>query len=83
MWKSRTSPGVTQSKLPGIIALAPDLVCVAPYNTADSLKLLERSGLSIYRNDGFHTIAERQVATHFVEVESVLSEGKKGEERGR
>jgi iron complex transport system substrate-binding protein len=41
-----------------IMALAPDLVCVAPYNTADSLKLLERSGLSIYRNDGFHTIAE-------------------------
>ena len=32
-------------------------VC-APYNTADSLKLLERSGLSIYCNDGFHTIAE-------------------------
>ena len=27
-----------------IIALAPDLVCVAPYNSADSLKLLERSG---------------------------------------
>ena len=41
-----------------IMALAPDLVCVAPCNTADSLKLLERSGLSIYCNDGFHTIAE-------------------------
>lgn len=41
-----------------IIALAPDLVCVAPYNSADSLKLLERSGLSIYRNDSVHSIAE-------------------------
>lgn len=41
-----------------LIALAPDLVCVAPYNSADSLKLLERSGLSIYRNDFVHDMAE-------------------------
>jgi iron complex transport system substrate-binding protein len=41
-----------------IIALSPDLVCVAPYNSADSLKLLERSGLPIYRNDSVHSMAE-------------------------
>ncbi|WP_406700847.1 ABC transporter substrate-binding protein [Singulisphaera sp. Ch08] len=41
-----------------IIALTPDLVCVAPYNSADSLKLLERSGLSIYRNDFVNDMAE-------------------------
>ncbi|SIO04444.1 iron complex transport system substrate-binding protein [Singulisphaera sp. GP187] len=41
-----------------IIALTPDLVCVAHYNSADSLKLLERSGLSIYRNDFVNSMAE-------------------------
>lgn len=41
-----------------IIALTPDLVCVAPYNSADSLKLLERSGLKIYRNDFVNDMAE-------------------------
>jgi iron complex transport system substrate-binding protein len=41
-----------------ILALAPDLVCVAPYNTADSLRLLERSGLSIYRNEALHSLDE-------------------------
>jgi iron complex transport system substrate-binding protein len=41
-----------------IIALAPDLVCVAPYNTADALKLLERAGLTIYRNEDIHGIDE-------------------------
>jgi iron complex transport system substrate-binding protein len=40
-----------------IIALAPDLVCVASYNTADSLELLARSGLSIYRNESVSSIA--------------------------
>src|SRR5262249_37764363 len=32
--------------------------CVAPYNTADALKLLERSGLTIYRNEDIHGIDE-------------------------
>jgi iron complex transport system substrate-binding protein len=41
-----------------IIVLAPDLVCVAPYNTADALRLLERSGLTIYRNDSVCSIDE-------------------------
>jgi iron complex transport system substrate-binding protein len=47
-----------QMNLEQIVALAPDLVCVAPYNTADPLKLLERSGLSLYRNDAFQSIDE-------------------------
>jgi iron complex transport system substrate-binding protein len=39
-----------------LVALAPDLVCVAPYNTADALTLLERSGLSLYRNEALEGI---------------------------
>jgi len=39
-----------------IVALAPDLVCVAPYNTADALRLLERSGLALYRNEALEGI---------------------------
>ena len=47
-----------EMNLEQIIALAPDLVCVAPYNTADALKLLERSGLTLYRNEAVHGIDE-------------------------
>lgn len=39
-----------------IIALNPDLVLVAPYNSADFLKVIERSGLPVYRNDAFFSI---------------------------
>ncbi len=41
-----------------IIGLNPDLVCVAPFNSADFLKVMERSGLPIYRNEAFFSIAE-------------------------
>ncbi len=41
-----------------LLALAPDLICVAPYNTADSLRLLERSGRATYRNDAVHSFSE-------------------------
>jgi iron complex transport system substrate-binding protein len=41
-----------------LIALAPDLVCVAPYNTADSLKLLERAKLPVYRNEALNSLDE-------------------------
>lgn len=41
-----------------IIALQPDLVCVALYNTADSLELLVRSGLPIYRNESMSSFDE-------------------------
>jgi iron complex transport system substrate-binding protein len=41
-----------------VIALAPDLVCVAPYNTADAVKLLERAGLTVYRNDALNSLDE-------------------------
>ena len=47
-----------EMNLEQIVALAPDLVCVAPYNTADALKLLERSGLTLYRNEAFRGIDE-------------------------
>jgi iron complex transport system substrate-binding protein len=41
-----------------IIGLNPDLVCVAPYNSADFLQLIERSGLHAYRNNACHSIDE-------------------------
>ena len=41
-----------------VIGLNPDLVCVAPYNSADFLKVLERSGLSIYRNQALNSLDE-------------------------
>lgn len=41
-----------------IIALAPDLLCVAPYNSADSLELLTRSGLSIERYESAASLDE-------------------------
>jgi iron complex transport system substrate-binding protein len=41
-----------------IIGLNPDLVCVAPYNTADLLKVIERSGFSIYRNEACNSMDE-------------------------
>lgn len=41
-----------------ILALSPDLVCVAPYNSADFLKVMERSGLNVYRNEACQTMDE-------------------------
>lgn len=37
-----------------VIGLAPDLVCVAPYLSADFLTVLERAGLAVYRNEAYH-----------------------------
>lgn len=51
-------PRMGEANLERIVALAPDLVCVAPYNTADSLELLARSGLSIYRNESVSSMDE-------------------------
>jgi iron complex transport system substrate-binding protein len=56
-YPGRTSR-LRDTDLERVLSLAPDLVCVAPYNTADSLKLLERSGLPIYRNEALHSMAE-------------------------
>src|SRR3954447_6053946 len=47
-----------EMNLERLVALGADLVCIAPYNTADSLVLLERSGLSIYRNEAVDSIDE-------------------------
>lgn len=43
-----------------IIGLRPDLVFVAPYNSADFLQVLERSGLPAYRNEAVHSLDEIQ-----------------------
>ena len=40
-----------------IIALHPDLVCVAPYNSADFLALLRKSSLPVFRQEDTHTFA--------------------------
>jgi iron complex transport system substrate-binding protein len=49
-------PRLREANSERIIDLNADLVCVAPYNSADFLKVLERSGLAIYRNDAYHSI---------------------------
>jgi iron complex transport system substrate-binding protein len=51
-------PRLRDADVERLLALHPDLVCVAPYNTADALKLLERSGLSVYRNEAVHSLDE-------------------------
>lgn len=57
-------PGVYPRRIPRmrdtdperVIGLNPDLVCVAPYNSADFLTVMERSGLSIHRNEAVCSI---------------------------
>jgi iron complex transport system substrate-binding protein len=41
-----------------IIGFNPDLVCVAPFNSADFLKVMERSGLSTYRNEAIFSMVD-------------------------
>jgi iron complex transport system substrate-binding protein len=41
-----------------VLALGGDLVCVAPYNSADFLHLLEHSGVPTYRNSATHSLDE-------------------------
>jgi iron complex transport system substrate-binding protein len=57
-------PGVYPPRIPRfrdtdperIIALNPDLVCVAAYNSADFLQMLERSGLPVHRNEAYRSM---------------------------
>jgi iron complex transport system substrate-binding protein len=51
-------PRLRDSSPERVLGLAPDLVCVAPYNSADFLKVLERSGLAVYRNEAYHGLDE-------------------------
>lgn len=51
-------PRIHEVSAERIIALRPDLVCVAPYNSADALELLKRSGLSTYSNESVRSIDE-------------------------
>lgn len=53
-------PRLKDKDAEGIIGLSPDLVCVAPYNSADFLQVLERSGLPAYRNEAVHGLDQIQ-----------------------
>ncbi len=44
-----------RADLEQIIALRPDLVCVASYNSADFLEMLRRSNLPVFRHEETHT----------------------------
>jgi iron complex transport system substrate-binding protein len=50
------TPRFRDTDLERIIAIAPDLLCVAPYNSIDFLKQVERSGIPIYRHEAFDSI---------------------------
>jgi iron complex transport system substrate-binding protein len=58
-----------------IIDLDADLVCVAPYNSADFLKVIERSGLATYRNEANTSIDAIETG--------ILALGDRVGERGR
>lgn len=45
-----------RADLERIVSLRPDLVCVNPYNSADFLDLLHRSGLPVFRYDAITSI---------------------------
>jgi iron complex transport system substrate-binding protein len=51
-------PRLREADAERIIGLNPDLVCVASYNSIDFIQLLERSGLTPYRNESVHSIDE-------------------------
>ncbi|OGG49118.1 MAG: hypothetical protein A3F84_26760 [Candidatus Handelsmanbacteria bacterium RIFCSPLOWO2_12_FULL_64_10] len=46
-----------RADLEQIIALRPDLVCVASYNSADFLEMLHKSSLPVFRHEETHTFA--------------------------
>jgi iron complex transport system substrate-binding protein len=49
-------PRLREADVERIVTLAPDLVCVAPYNSPGFLDLIQRSGIPIYRNQAYHSI---------------------------
>jgi iron complex transport system substrate-binding protein len=51
-------PRLTAGDLERVIGLAPDLVLLAPYNTADHVRLLERADLPIHRYAALHSFDE-------------------------
>ncbi|HVX10941.1 MAG TPA: ABC transporter substrate-binding protein [Pirellulales bacterium] len=54
----RSIPRVRAAETERIVAMSPDLVCVASYNSADSLELLRRSGLPVYQHNDCQSIDE-------------------------
>lgn len=55
-------PRLRDSDPERIIGLNPDLVFVAPYNSADFLQVMERSGLPVYRNEAVTGIEQIETA---------------------
>jgi iron complex transport system substrate-binding protein len=52
----RYLPRLRDRDVEQLLGLAPDLICVASYNSADFLNVLERAGLPIYRNESYHSL---------------------------
>ena len=71
-------PRLRDRDLERILALEPDLVCVAPYNSADFLKMIERSGIAVYRSEAFHTID--QIEAGILELSHRVGEPERGRE---
>lgn len=55
-------PRVRELELERIVGLTPDLVCVASYNSADTLQVLERAGLRVHRGPDINSLDEIQSA---------------------
>jgi iron complex transport system substrate-binding protein len=51
-------PRLRDASAEHIFGLTPDLVCLAEYNSIDFVNLLERSGLSIYKNESVNSLDE-------------------------
>jgi iron complex transport system substrate-binding protein len=71
-------PRLRDSDPERIIALNPDLVFVAPYNSADFLKVIERSGLPLYRNDAVSSID--QIETGILDIGKRVGEEARAED---
>ncbi len=51
-------PRLRDVDLERLMTIKPDLVCVAPYNSVDFLTLIERAGVTLYRNEAINSFEE-------------------------
>ncbi len=51
-------PRLRDVDLERLMTIKPDLVCVAPYNSADFLTVIERAGVTLYRNEAINSFEE-------------------------
>lgn len=51
-------PRLRQGDAERIVGMQPDLVCLAPYTSADLRDLLQGAGLPVYRNEAVHSLDE-------------------------